>query len=158
MTEKITYIAYDGEEFDTEEECEAYEKASTEFSGFVGLDSKMVFQDPSVKGAEDAFQDSAFIFITDKDSANDSLRVICDYYGMEVPMNYKDGDICLYDYDEDEWREDVVGDYIKKTQELCVLLNAIHGAVPHDKANVLHETVRKIHRNIADFVTNTTEL
>ena len=157
MTEKITYIADDGEEFETEEECLAYEKVFTEVSGYIGVDTHMVFQDPKETGIENAFQHSDFVFITDKESAHDSFCVINYQYGLEHPKDICTGDIFQYDYNCDKW-DDVVGAYIKRTNEICKLIKAIDGMIPRNKSGVLHKTTQKIRSAIADFMSETEAL
>lgn len=149
MKEKITFISDDGEEFETREDCLAYEKAQTELSGLLGFNGDMEFQDPKEIGVEDAFQISRLLFITDADSAEESFRIIEDRYGVEVPTQVMTGDIRLYDFDTDTWA-DPVSAYIQQTEQMCEYLRGIRCWIPRDKAEVLHETAQKIRSAIAD--------
>lgn len=151
MTEKITYISDDGEEFETEEECLAYEKTFTELSGYVGFNTHMVFQDLKTLGIENAFGHSYFVFITDMESAEESFRVITEQTGLECPNDILPGGIYQYDDDHDNWN-DVVSAYINRTDEICKLLRAIDNTIPRDKAALLRETVQKISTKLEDAV------
>ncbi len=157
MNEKITFISDDGEEFETKEECLAYEKAQTEFSGFIGFNNDMEFQDPKEVGVEDAFDCSTLLFITDSDSAEESFGIINDRFGSEVPTQVMEGDIRLYDYDTDEWTDPVIA-YINHTEKMRDYIKAIKCSIPHDKAYTMHATVQKIRFAIAGLMYETEDL
>ena len=91
MTLEITYIADDGTEFDTEEECRAYENefndllASVEF-----FDENFIL----IRKVEDVESDVTFMYIRDAKKAKKLFPRLCDYISFESPdyVAYETGD------------------------------------------------------------------
>lgn len=100
--EKITrvyYVAFDGEEFDTKEECTAYEDALQRTKGIIGFDENKSVTD----GAEELATSAAYYFITNANEASQTFSVLYDQYGTEIPHEFADGDFYRYDDDNDRW-------------------------------------------------------
>ena len=62
MRTKITYIAYDGSEFDTQEECLQYETIDIDMPGMMCFDGDMNYIDHKQCGAANAFERSRLVF------------------------------------------------------------------------------------------------
>ena len=101
---KITYyVADDGTEFDTEEECTSYESIANSLPGIVGFDHNARFLDPAKTSADDIATSSFYFFITDAKKAGESFEYMSDYYGVEVPAVFESGDFMKYDEKADRW-------------------------------------------------------
>ena len=99
MEKKITYIAEDGEEFEDEEECLAYERLLQKVCGVMAFDDDRNL----VSSADDVATTAQYYFITDAAEAKKSFDFISDYYGTDIPTELKDGDIFRYDSDRYVW-------------------------------------------------------
>ena len=101
---KITYyIADDGTEFDTEEECASYESIANNLPGIIGFDSNARFLDPAKTSADDIATGAFYFFITDAEKAGLSFEHMSDYYGVKVPVEFESGDFMKYDERADRW-------------------------------------------------------
>ena len=125
MLQKVTYVADDGEEFDTEEECQAYELALNDCPGVLGFDLDLAFQDPKKLGANDAFVNSNYFYVYDAEQAEKTFEILGDYTGTTTPdRELHAGDLFRYDGDSDEWI-DMIAEYRKQTQTIGSLLNTV---------------------------------
>ena len=125
MLQKITYIANDGEEFETEEECQAYELALNDCPGVLGFDLDLTFQDPEKLGANDAFVNSNYFYVYDAEQAEKTFEILGDYTGTTTPDGeLHAGDLFRYDEENDGW-VDMIAEYRKQTQTIGSLLNSI---------------------------------
>lgn len=106
-----TFVAYDDTEFDTEDECIAYEEKHATYAGeinykyeFLDKDGKVIeckdkrYFDVLIDFLEDAYNECAFIRVKDKVS-EEALDWLEDYFGIELPS----GECGLYDYVCDTW-------------------------------------------------------
>ena len=122
MTQRVIYIADDGEEFETEEECTAYERCKAGLPGILGFDDDGVYQDPKETDTDSAFYDSQYVFITNAAQAVETLKFIRDHYGYEVPTMFQTGDLMHYNGEEDEqelilYEEDMQDDAYAEDEE-----------------------------------------
>ena len=143
MTTRTVYIADDGEEFETEEECAAHERCMAGLPGILGFNDKAVYQDSEKNDVDQAFNNSEYLFIIDENEADETFEFIGDYYGYTVPTVFSTGDILRYDYDKDEW-VNVVDDYLGKTEMMIGLLNSIGDTLPDEQLHVAAVTLKKI--------------
>ena len=89
---RVSYVAFDGEEFDTEAECAAHEDALQNTKGIIAFDEdKKVATDAEAVG-----NDAIYFFIENAEDARQTFNVLYDYYGTEVPKNLSDGDFLRY--------------------------------------------------------------
>ena len=101
MRTEIHYFADDETEFDTEEECRAYEEE------FKDLLSSVQFFDENfiqIRTVEDIEMNVVFMYIKDFLKAYDLFNRLCSWISFEVPYNvpYYNGDI-LWMNDTGEW-------------------------------------------------------
>lgn len=105
MRSETTYYAFDDTEFDTAEECIAYEeKIKNSLLGVRFFDEKM---NPVIIDSPDnaeRFGDAMYLLITEEDAARDYLNWIKDYTGIDTPeSDWHNGDVWFYDDDKYEW-------------------------------------------------------
>ena len=118
MRIETTYYADDGTEFDTEEECLAYEKKGEE-----ALGSALCF-DESMKPLTmtGEYDDPYYIFIVDAERSRTLFERIADQRGICLPTEqceYSNGEVLMYDEDgswDDSWinLNRIVADYAQK--------------------------------------------
>lgn len=124
MTEKTIYIACDGEEFDTAEECREYEENIKEMPGILCFDEKLHYLDPSEIGVEDAWKESRTLFIVNDTEAEKTIRFL-DQYGCCSPDAYKTGDLLQYDPDNDIW-VNMMDEYARQTANVVMSARAVY--------------------------------
>ena len=151
MTQKITYVADDGEEFETEEECAAHERCMEDLPGILGFNGKAVYQDPRKADVDSSFNESEYLFITDENEADETFEFIGEYYGYTIPAEFHTGDILRYDYDNDAW-VNAVDDYIRKTEIMIELLKSIGNTLPKEKLPVAEDTLIKIQAAVSGLM------
>lgn len=151
MTQRIIYIADDGEEFETEEECMAYERCKTGLPGILGFDDDGVYQDPEETDADSAFNDSQYVFITNAEQAVETLKFVRDLYGYEVPTMFQTGDLMHYDGEEDKW-ENVIDKYISTTETLTVLFESIRNAALEDEVCAVNTAMQQIRQAVYELL------
>lgn len=102
MRKVITWIADDGEEFETQEECYAYEHRFDEaIGGVVFLDDDFCIIPFNLEQIYDDFQ---YAVIKDADKAADLFRAIHEWeYCFVIPTGYKNGDILSWDSDDEKY-------------------------------------------------------
>lgn len=99
--EKVVYwLAEDGEQFGTEEECIDYEMKLMDVSGVRTFDDK--YQELSVEknGFEDFFGKAEFMYIIDKEKAMKAFKTAESLFGVNVPgddISFESGDILGYE-------------------------------------------------------------
>lgn len=104
MQSKTTYIADDGSEFDTAEECLQHEIITKDMPGMMCFDGDLNYLDHRLCGAAYAFEMSRWIFITDGPDALRTSEYISEQYGLvSIPDNAQTGDVYEYDGNLDEW-------------------------------------------------------
>ena len=130
MTEKITYIAFDGTEFTDEVSCLEYEMKlhqETFTNELYLLDYDFSIIPFTIEG----YENCKYIYIL-SDAAAASLRKILRDDGYET---YPDGKgIFAWDYNQDLW-ENLEEKYVNMSTSLLDLegiLDQIRKAVPHD--------------------------
>lgn len=123
MIKKITYIAKDGEEFETEEECMAHEQFTIGLPGIVCFDSKMNFLDPH-EGADDAFSSSSYIVVTDAHEAKRTFDYMSEYTGCTSPVCHNDMGFFKYNPDKDSW-DDMCYAVIRGLVDMSSLLHGV---------------------------------
>ena len=151
MTQRVIYIADDGEEFETEEECRAYERCKAGLPGILGFDDDGVYQDPEETDADSAFNDSQYVFITNAEQAVETLKFVRDLYGYEVPTMFQTGDLMHYDGEEDKW-ENVIDKYISTTETLTVLFESIRNAALKDEVCAVNTAMQKIRQAVYELL------
>lgn len=97
MTTKIIYIAEDGEEFETEEECLAYERNRDASGAILMFDSdRQILDDAdSVK----AFENAMYLYIINVERAKKFFDFVGEDYGYIVPDEVIEHG--LYAFDDD---------------------------------------------------------
>lgn len=123
MIKKITYIAEDGEEFETEEECMAHEQFTIGLPGILCFDSKMNFLDP-IEGADDAFSSSSYIVVTDAQEAKHTFDYMSEYTGCTSPVCHTDIGFFKYNQDKDSW-DDMCAAVINGLVDVLFLLSGV---------------------------------
>ena len=88
MEIKTTYIANDGEEFETEEECLAYEEAWTPGDSILFLDQD--FQPLYLRDSVARYEWAQYVFIKDAEKASKFFEVLSNECGYVVPPDIKD--------------------------------------------------------------------
>lgn len=99
MTTKIIYIAEDGEEFETSDECLKYEK-QRDASGAILMFStnRLPITDAD---SITAFEDASYLYIIDAEKAKVFFNYVSDAYCLATPNleEVKDHALFAYDYD-----------------------------------------------------------
>lgn len=102
MKKVVTWIADDGEEFATEEQCWAYEHRFDD-----ALDAALFLDDDfnvipfNLERVYDSFQ---YIFIKDAEKARDLFWAIYNWEScFVIPKDYKNGDILSWDGDHETY-------------------------------------------------------
>ena len=118
MTTKIIYIAEDGEEFETSDECLKYEKQRDASGAILMFASNRL----PITGADSitAFEDAQYLYILDEERAKAFFRAIKDDYSYAIPELDKVTNFSLYAYEEDQSGQSYV-DLDDKIAELEVL-------------------------------------
>ena len=151
MTQRVIYIADDGEEFETEEECTAYEKCKAGLPGILGFDDDGVYQDPNETDIGSVFFDSQYVFITNAAQAVETLKFIQDHYGYEVPTMFQTGDLMHYNGEEDEW-ENALDKYISSTEMLTTLFESVRNAALNDEVCAVNTAMQKIRQAVYELL------
>ena len=152
MTTRTVYIADDGEEFETEEECAAHERCMKTLPGTLGFDDAAVFQNPADSNADEAFSRSEYIFIVDEEEAAKTFEYFGSEYGYTVPATtYHTGDILRYDYDKDVW-VNMVKEYVEHTEMMIGLLNSIGDTLPDEQLHVAAVTLKKLREAVSGLM------
>lgn len=152
MITRTVYIADDGEEFETEEECTAHERCMADLPGILGFNDKAAYQDPEKNDVDQAFNNSEYLFIIDENEADETFEFIGDYYGYTVPTVFSTGDILRYDYDKDEW-VNAVDDYLGKTEMMIGLLKSIGETLQDEQLSAADATLEKIRTAVSGLWT-----
>lgn len=94
MEIKVTYIAIDGEEFDTEEECREYERRCDPGDSLIMLNRNYVV----VQGSDpiDAFEHSEIFYIRDAKKAREFFSFVNERTGYVVPKDIEKDRIYIY--------------------------------------------------------------
>ena len=150
MTTRTVYIAYDGEEFETEEECAAHERCMADLPGILGFNCEGEFQDPKQSDVDRAFNDSEYVFIVDEEEAAKTFEFIKDYYGYEAPEEFHNGDLLHYNGEEDEW-ENTIDKYISFTERLTTLFESVNAALK-DEVCVVNTAMQKIRQAVYELL------
>lgn len=128
MTTKTTYIANDGEEFETEEECLAYEKAMDPSEGVVMFDSEYEILHGGVPAA--MYEAAMYLYIINEKKATAFFNWIGVNTGYNTPSDYHTGDLLYYsdyhDYNKDDYSnlDKDISELIKKKE---ILIGKIFG-------------------------------
>lgn len=126
MRIEISYFAVDDTEFDTKEECEAYEDALGEgFKSIVFFDEDMKQID--VFNAERISESAFYMGIREPEKAYDFIRWLYGYAGLcidGIPENLKAGDVYAWDNDDGEWHNPM-----EKLRKLQATVDKIERAV-----------------------------
>lgn len=118
MQTRTIYIAHDGSEFDTQEECLQYETIDINMPGMMCFDGDMNYIDHKEYGAAYAFERSRWVFITDGYAARRTGKYFNEHYGLvSIPDDATTGDVYEYDENTDEWMN--VGEACEK-QMACM--------------------------------------
>ena len=126
MRAETKYYAIDDTEFDTREECEAYEKALKDgFNSIVFFDENM----KQITGFDPGhISDYAFFMgIREPEKAYEFIRWLYGYAGMcidGIPENMKAGEAYAWDNSDGEWHNPAA-----KLAELSAIVDKIAKAV-----------------------------
>lgn len=102
MTEKIMYVANDGEEFETKEECEQYEHRFDKAKSIVFFDGefKNLWEDENM---EHKFENTYYMFISNAEEAKEFFHT----FGYEIGMSVPDDELIISNtivaYDEEDY-------------------------------------------------------
>jgi hypothetical protein len=97
MTTKIIYIAEDGEEFETSDECLKYEKKRDVRNAVIMFDSNRL---PIVDtDSVTAFEDSNYLYIIDAEKAKVFFDYVSDAYCLAIPNLEEVENHALFAYD-----------------------------------------------------------
>jgi len=104
MTEKTWYIAQDGAEFETKEECEQYERRYEKGKSIIFFDEKS----NNLWDEEDwykKFEDTFYMFICNAEDAKDFFHFFGNEMGAHVPDDdlLVENTIVAYDDDDYDW-------------------------------------------------------
>lgn len=114
MTEKTIYIAFDGKQFDDEDDCVKYE-ATTELKE-IGDDLLLYDKDGNrIEVLNDELIDKIEYIIIKSKRAYNCLAEKMDYYGYLYPSNSQLPICSYYNYDEEKWCD--IKDRIEDLQE-----------------------------------------
>lgn len=118
MTEKTIYVAFDGKEFDDENECERYE--SKELQDKYGKDL-LVYNEDGELIPFDNVQDSVYVVCKSEEALNYLNKMFDDnltdniYYEGNFPASF------CYNFEIDEWEE--IEPHIKELQDEIDMLS-----------------------------------
>ena len=99
MTTKIIYIAEDGEEFDTSDECLKYEKKRDVHNAVIMFaGNRLPITDTD---SVTAFEDSNYLYIIDAEKAKAFFEYVSDAYCLATPNLEEVEDHALFAYDYD---------------------------------------------------------
>jgi len=126
MRKQITYIADDGEEFATEEECYEYEHRLD------GAKDSVIFLDEDFKlipfDFAQIYDRYIYMVIMDSEKAKQLFDAIHDYEWRFVrPESHKDGDVLMWDADN-EWYVDLLkdrDDLLDKIRNIAKAVNSM---------------------------------
>jgi len=113
MKEKIIYVSDDGEEFETREECESYEKVINEFPDCIiaiGKDGERIME---TRKYDDVYK------LIIKDGADETLEFLLDYYGCFYGVN--ESGCWFYSEEEDSWVK--FESLLDKVKEMCCIFD-----------------------------------
>lgn len=114
MITKTIYVAFDGKEFDYEDDCEKYESA-TELKE-LGDDLLLYDKDGNrIEVLNDELIDKIEYIITKSERAYNCLVEKMDYYGYQYPFNSQLPICSYYNYDKQKWCD--IKDKIEDLQE-----------------------------------------
>ena len=113
MEIKNIYIADDGEEFEDEEECLAYEEQMKSIDG-VELFT-YTFENCTGQGGIEAFEHASYMFIRDPDRAEKYFEYVQREGGYDTPGYFVPRDCLQYDERSGSWID--MRDEIQKMQD-----------------------------------------
>lgn len=96
MIIKRTFIADDGEEFESEEACIEYEEAMNPEGGVIFYDGNMK-RVTKENGPASMLDHAMYLYISNAKKAQKFFDWIVQYYGMAVPIELTDGAMFVYD-------------------------------------------------------------
>lgn len=116
MTTKILYIAEDGEEFDTSDECLKYEKKRDVHGAVIMFDSNRlpITDTDSIT----AFEDAEYLYILDAKRANEFFDFVGEDYGYIVPDKVVENGLYYIDYNRYDQTFDDLNDKIAELEVL----------------------------------------
>lgn len=122
MTEKTIYIAFDGKEFEDENECEKYE--SKELQNKYGKDLLVYDKNDELIALDNDYrlsQDSAYVLCKSEEALN-YINKTFDYNGVNnIDYDGKFPASFYYDFATDEWKE--IAPHIKELQKEIDMLS-----------------------------------
>ena len=122
MTEKTIYIAFDGKEFEDENECERYE--SKELQDKYGKDLLVYNEDGKLIPFDNDYrlsQDSAYVVCKSEEALNYLNKTFNDNRVNKIDYNGNFPASFYYDFTTDEWKE--IKSRIKELQDEIDILN-----------------------------------
>ena len=114
MRIECTYYADDGTEFDTEEECLAYENTIKQIGSAARFFNDKLTREMTT--VEEISQYGIFAYILDEKKAEAVFQRIYDLTGSDIPgCRYKAGDVLEWSVEDDRWEN--LSHRIKKIRE-----------------------------------------
>lgn len=103
MTTKIIYIAEDGEEFETSDECLKYEKKRDAHDSVIMFTSNRL---PITCGdSVTAFEDAHYLYILDAERAKKFFDYVSESYGYAVPDPDEVVDCGLFAFEDSRYEQ-----------------------------------------------------
>ena len=97
------YEAYDGTRFDDEEDCVRYEEKRFDWGSFRAFDEDMDELKYSEISAENIADRAQHLVIVRAKEALDVFKYYREMYGAMFPRVISDGDVFVYNWDEERW-------------------------------------------------------
>ena len=122
MTEKTVYVAFDGKEFDYEDDCERYE--SKELQDKYGKDLLVYNEDGELIPFDNDYrlsQDSAYVVCKSEEALNYLNKTFNDNRVNKIDYNGKFPVSFYYDFTADRWKE--IATHIKELQKEIDMLS-----------------------------------
>ena len=122
MTEKTVYIAFDGKEFDDENECERY--ASKELQDKYGKDLLVYDEEDKLLSLDDDYhlsQDGTYVVCKSEEALNFLNKTFGDNRVNNIDYNGNFPASFYYNFETDEWKE--IAPRIKELQDEIDMLS-----------------------------------
>ena len=122
MTEKTVYIAFDGNEFEDENECERYE--SKELQDKYGKDLLVYDEEDKLLSLDDDYhlsQDGTYVVCKSEEALNFLNKTFGDNRVNNIDYNGNFPASFYYNFETDEWEE--IAPHIKELQDEIDMLS-----------------------------------
>ena len=125
MTTKITYIADDGEEFETKAECLEYEKNKDASDCVLMFDENLNHLESEDSGA--AYEKSVYFYILDSEKARKFFEWQSDNYGYCYPEKTVNGQLYYFNDEKQNYENmnEFIESLVKKRDYLLKKVNKL---------------------------------